>query len=94
MYNQTPGILRCWSIRSIPLLFFDHGAPSPGERIDRTGDGKVQPVPPALMERTSRGMLAIGRRIPLDHEVKPVLRNVSVVSEYPCATGLYKVEAQ
>ena len=46
------------------------------------------------MERNLRRVLTIGRRIPLDHEVETVLRNVSAISEYPSATGLYKVEAQ
>ena len=54
--------------------------------------GRFRPVPLALMERTSRGVLAIGRRIPLDHEVATVLRNVSVNLEYLPVTGLFKGE--
>jgi hypothetical protein len=52
--------------------FFDHGDPPPGERFDVIGIGKVQAIPPSLMESASRGELTTGRLILLDHAVAAV----------------------
>lgn len=76
----------------IPHLFFDRGAPPPGETIDRNGDGRVQACPVALDGENLKSVLAIGRRIPLDLEVATVLRNVSANLEYLPVTGLFKGE--
>jgi hypothetical protein len=80
---------------AIHRLIVDAGVPPPVDRSKRCGRWRwpQAPYPPTWIARTLQGKLAIRRLKPLDRLVETNLCNVSVISGYLLAAGLFKAKA-